>query len=178
MRYKALLLLLTSLLFFTPFKVFSQGGDDIKIRVHLSVSGSENIRGEVTSYLSRELRSLKNVALVDERPDIMLSVIAMESRSKGGYKTGIVFSVIVQQPFNDVLLYTVAAGLNNKQIDFLIDATKDSYNILGHWIQTGSPDEVKELSQKLIADFDGDYLEDIRKVRESNLERRKRSQRK
>ena len=68
-------------------------------RVKLSVSGSENIKDEVVSYLSRELRALGDVVIVEQDARWELSVIVMELASRGGSKNGLAFSVVVIRPF-------------------------------------------------------------------------------
>lgn len=75
-----------------------------KARVKVSVSGRENIKGMVTSFINRELRSLQDVELVDHNPEWELEILAMEVSTKGGSKVGIVLSVVILSKFNSQLL--------------------------------------------------------------------------
>ena len=70
-------------------------------RVKLIITADKNIKGEVTSYLTRELRSLRDVNIVEENADWVVSVITSETKLKGGYKVGVVFSTVILKPFNN-----------------------------------------------------------------------------
>ena len=73
-------------------------------KVKVSVSATENIKGSVSSYLNRELRSLSDVELVDNKPEWEIIVIAMELMTVGNYKTGIALSTVVIRSFRNEML--------------------------------------------------------------------------
>ncbi|GAH41599.1 unnamed protein product, partial [marine sediment metagenome] len=57
------------------------------------------MKNKIRSYLSRELRSLGDVSIVDEHPDWEISIIALEVR-RSGYKHGVSMSVLILSPFD------------------------------------------------------------------------------
>lgn len=141
-----------------------------KFRIKLSVSADESIRGEIVSYVSRELRSLGDVIISDDDPYLVWLVVATEIRSKAGEKTGIVFSSVVLLPYPMEELYShlelyecPKSAINWTKKIF---TSFDLLDIEGHWVIVGSPKNIKGLCQSLAADFDHDHLESRRKTRQ------------
>ena len=130
-------------------------------RVQVSVSASDSIKGKIESYLSRELRSLGDIVVTDDNPRWLLSIVALESESKGGYKTGVDLSVVILKPFNNQLLIDNAPEKSKEAISFL---TSSLYSYSDHWLLMGAPEELRSICNRIIADFDSRYLNESRKV--------------
>jgi hypothetical protein len=62
--------------------------------VTISVSANELIEQEVTSYISRELRQLGDVMIVDEGFRWQLGIVALEANLTDGKKSGFVLSTV------------------------------------------------------------------------------------
>jgi hypothetical protein len=161
--------ILLSFLFSIPHSGFSQEKDieKLSIRVKLACSAQDNIRGEVESYLRRELRSLNDVILVDENPDLEVRIIAMEQKTTDGIKVGLVFSVVVLEPMADTIKFWVMSQgkIAYDKLAFM-DKLKDDLRIYAykaHWVRTGPIEELRSICQKIVARFDIDHLEEARK---------------
>jgi hypothetical protein len=70
-----------------------------KMRVSLGVAGPDDIKGEIINDLSRELRQLQDVDLVDRNFDYQVRIIAVHLESKKGRGTGYAVSVLVTTQF-------------------------------------------------------------------------------
>jgi hypothetical protein len=81
------------------------------IRVYLTVSGDEQIENEVRSYISRELRSLKNVLLVVNDQDLSISILAQKDKAVNGkflgsYTMSVVVTSHLQEDLVRRMLYS------------------------------------------------------------------------
>ncbi|WJW76086.1 hypothetical protein QVG61_03055 [Thiohalobacter sp. IOR34] len=129
-------------------------------KVKVTVSADDNIKGQVESYIKRELRSLQDVTLVDEGADWELSILAMEVSTKGGYTSGVILSVVILSTFNNQM---VSGMLQEKYKELGTNLTKGLYLYPDHWLRAGADDQLRSLCIKLIADFDSEKLEESRK---------------
>lgn len=173
MSIKKTSLLTTFLLVVSAFVmssvVFPQERDLPKFsaKVKLSVTADDKLKATVTSYLTRELRSISDVIVVYENAEWELCILAMELHSKGGFTTGVAISVVILRPLDiDLLkwLLTSVGDLNSKQVK-VIDSAKtwNLYNYRHHWIAVDPLERLKSLCQEIIADFDSEFLEEERK---------------
>jgi len=130
----------------------------------LQVQSRSNIADEVRSYLSRELRNLKGVTIVEDKDaDYTIGVIVFPVHNKAGYNTGYAFSVLVTQPggyqrVRDI----IERHSDEKALKTLDAAAKDSVEIVHHSLETGS--ELEKTCHSLVADLDGAVLEPARKI--------------
>ncbi len=134
--------------------------------VKLVVSGEGTTRDLVQSYLGRELRSLKDVRLVESQPNYLLSVVTMDIHNKGGQKTGIVISVVALSTV-DRSNVTNTLQVKDRAIGRWI--TENLYGFETHRIQVGAQEEMQKICAEIVALFDSEILEQNRKfVRKSN----------
>lgn len=117
-----------------------------KIRVSLEVSAPDNMKAEVISYLSRELRKLEDVDIADRDVNYQISVVALRLASKAGAETGYALSVIVTSPFS---------GLESHP------ALKYAVMVIDHFVQTDS--QLQPLCQSVAIELDADVFEPGRK---------------
>ena len=119
----ALILLSLLLLIGVPFCASAAQTPGDKFRVKLDISTKGESSGIVQSYVSRALRKLGDVLIVDDDPDYVLSIIVMETRNQAMNLTGYAISSvgtelltksllkfsasIVGVPERDVSLFTV-----------------------------------------------------------------------
>jgi hypothetical protein len=151
--------------------------------VEVKITAPDSIKGLITSYVNRELRSLHDVKIVDPEPknsllaliDIeeairrsaewKISVLVVELETKGGHKTGFVFSTIILEALDyegmDVWLEFcgVEKGIRSDVQNF----TFPHYKHPGHYVNVGSNDALQRICKEIVATFDTDYLEKDRK---------------
>lgn len=94
---------------FVVLATFSSHAADTKslrfsTKVKVSISAPDNIKGSVSSYLNRELRSLNDVEIVGNDPEWIIYMVAVELKTVGGYKSGVAISTVIVQPFDNQLL--------------------------------------------------------------------------
>lgn len=65
-----------------------------QFKVKLEVSCNDEIKNEIYSYLSRELRSLGDVVLVDSNEYYTIQIVGMTTKTKDGYNAGITLSTL------------------------------------------------------------------------------------
>jgi hypothetical protein len=134
---------------------------DYSFRVAVIVSAKGNIKNLITSYVTRELRSLSDVVIVENNPQWVLAIVAFELRTKGGEKTGVAFSTVVLEPFNNNMLKTL---LQEKYKDSGFSLTSNLYKFQAQWLQVGSESDIRSICSGIVADFDGEHLEKRRKL--------------
>lgn len=171
-----LLAFIVMFLSFSGARAESGGGTQFSAKVQVSVSAEEAIRGQVESYVKRELRSLRDVTIVDEGADWELSILAMEVSTKGGYKSGVIISAVILRPFDNQM---VSALLEEKYKETGAHLTEGLYRYPDHWLRTGSTDQLRSLCVEIVADFDSQHLEksrklyrEVRRILESNRSRK------
>lgn len=160
---KRLLILLIVVVAFTlVITATSQEQPDPRFRVRVSVSANENIKGLITSYINRELRSLRDVEIVDKDPRWLLEVVAVEISTKGGYKSGVALSVVVLKKFDNSYLKSRMRETYEKDLAVLL--TSDLYAVPNHWLRVGSHDDLRSICDGIVADFDTKHLEESRRL--------------
>ncbi len=150
-------------LFLLPLICFAQKTQSFSGRVGVYVSANENIKGEIESYISRELRSLGDIIVTDSNPRWILNIVAMELLTKGGYKSGVVLSVIILEPFDNGLVKTLLVDKTDRQMCVLLTSNLYYYP-KGHWLRVGAPGDLRNLCNGIVADFDTEYLKPARNL--------------
>jgi len=130
-------------------------------RVRVEVSGDANIKPLVTSYINRELRTLNDVKIMDNDPGWLLSIVAIETYTKGGDKIGVALSVVVLK---------LVTSLFAKKIPLaLVGMVPELYLFHTHILYTDSTNNLQRTCKRIVADFDSEQLETARRVlREAN----------
>jgi len=119
-------------------------------KVHLSVTAPDSIKGQVESRIIRQLGSLQDFALVDEGAEWELNILALEFSISEGNPHGIVLSVVVLMPANEMLT-------GKPQDDFGgggDQITSGLYRTPHHWVQAGFIDQLPALCAQLVANFE------------------------
>jgi len=109
-------------------------------KVRLSISADEDIKQKAESYLSRELRSLGDVTIVDSGDEYKICIIVLQHESESGTLLGYSISVVF--------------GELDNYLYYLID----------HRLYTGGPERLRSRCEDIILDFDNKYLKEKRKT--------------
>ncbi len=110
---------------------------DKQFSVLVSVPYENEFTGRVKSFVSRELRELPDVKLVDKlsrrKGEYFISIVAVPLKLASGATVGIAVSYVFQEG-----------------------------DWIGHNVLAGSPDDLKSLCEKIVSTFDIDLLEPSR----------------
>ncbi len=186
---KKIALLLTPALLIAAFISLAVGNSEkaeppkYSTKVRLSIAANEEIKNEVYSYLSRELRSLGDVKLVEDEPDWNIQVVAMQIKNKLRYETGVAFSVVIEKRGNVtgklLLIVPHVFQISSEEWEKLKETkhytytgletafTKLTYgltDIRAHWLRIGGTEDVQRLCQGIVADFDAEHLKTEREM--------------
>ena len=117
-------------------------------RVQVTVTATEALNEAVLRSVTRELLSLGDVLVVDERPAFHLKILALESTSMGRPTADAAIAVLVTKPLED------NAG---KQIP-------SCESILNHYLEMGPLDGLQMMSARIIRNFDSMVLAESRRI--------------
>jgi hypothetical protein len=156
-----------------------------KYKVKLAVS-CDRCADTVRSYIARELRKLPDVVVTDVEPDYELSVVALETRTQTGAKTGYAMAVLVVDLTlrNEVaaseaqsyeLLRKIIAKCPGEGSEILDNSLKRQAHLLAMnlaklagepklSIRTFPQDSLEQQCRDVIAQFDGSELERSRQA--------------
>jgi len=133
---------------------------DFSASVRLVVLGDSTIKNLVQSYLGRELRSLKDVQLVESKEHYLVQVISGVLKNNAGDKTGVVFSGLVLRNMSAV----IRARLFVCNLDSTLNPSYDLFMLVRHWIRVGDESDIQAICAKIVADFDTEELEPSRVI--------------
>jgi len=142
--------------------VYAQDLDPI--RVYLDVSGDKQIENEVRSYLSRELRALKNIILVVNDYNIGIRVIAHRNKAVDGeylgtYTMSVVVTSRLQEDTVRKLLYLMPIPESAETArDILLNLIKNYLDSVELHVLLIKGD-IQEMCKELIANIDGRIFE-------------------
>jgi len=136
----------------------------LRHRVKTAFTVDENIEGTVKSYINRELRSLKDVELVDTDPQWELRIVAMAIGPDDGDPVAVLFSVLVLDKFDNGIFSMFLDALHKKTVDVLTDLTANLYEVSAQWLRIGSAEDTRSICNAIVADFDTQFLEEARKT--------------
>ena len=153
-------------LVFTVLTVNAQNG---YIKVRIEVEGNETFKNQTYSYLSRELRDLRDVVIVSGNDyDFYIALIIVSNRNKAGETFGFSMSTLIMES-----KYCISAVNNGSSIDSSKPPIPESYDsVIKYNLQTGNEDSLRQDITRLVADFDSTALKREREVRKA-IERAK-----
>ncbi len=144
--------------------VTTRAEDKLHYRVQLKVSGSENDLAEITSFMTRELRRIGDVEVVENDPLFVISVIALSTSNRAGAPTGYTLSVVVEMPVRyHQVRGNIAKAVDENQMKFFDVYFNNTTRLLSHLVQVGGSDRLETLCKKIIASIDGSDFENHRK---------------
>ena len=151
--------------------------------VKLNITAGKEITNEVYSYISRELRSIGDVKLVEDNPDWVIQVVAGQAKNNTG-NIGLAFSVVVERKmYRAPMLFEIVKavlGINPKELKetkyinlekAIITMTAD-YNseVRAHWLRLDGTEYVQRICKGIVADFDTEHLKIEREMHENERE--------
>lgn len=128
-------------------------------RVKLSVLADASIISSVSSYLNRELRALGDVALVDDRPQWELVIIAQEIQY-GGATVGVALSTVTRSIPHEEMF----PSLFKEEYKDDVKTFSGLSWIVDNQLYVDSSERLQEICRKVIARFDTEQLEEGRKI--------------
>jgi hypothetical protein len=137
------------------------------VRVSVSVSANEKIKGSIKSYIGSELKRQGGVVLTDVSPRWVLSIVALEPETKGGLKMGVVLSTVVLEPFDNRHLVSMALP---KSKEVVSSFTSGLYRYSDHWIHTGALRDLKTLCETIVANFDTNHIKPLKESRQRYID--------
>jgi hypothetical protein len=129
------------------------------------------LKARVTSYLSRELRSLGEITIVEEKPDFAISAIVMILSAEDESLRGFVIAVRTTKP--EATEWWTAGWLkrvlgvetaSKEKLDLLKLLHEDDVHNLQFSLVKGSLGHVQNVCEQIIADFDTEVLGPERKL--------------
>lgn len=148
--------------------------------VRLEISASEEIENQIYSYFSRELRSLGDVELVEDNPEWIIHIVALQAKDRTGYIEGVIFSIVIEKVYEihvEDLLSAVKIIFKISDDDwkelkekrqsleelFTLISTDNNVrdnirDLVSHSLQIGSSHNTQNICQEIVADFDAELL--------------------
>jgi hypothetical protein len=136
------------------------GDARFSVTVKLTVSASESIKESVASCLTRELRVLKDVRLVDDRPDWEIGVLALDVQSTRGYRGGIALSTVALPRFQNE---KIAQLLRPAEKESGLAQTSNLWEYPAHSLHLDASDRLQVMCKQIAAEFDAKQVEKSRR---------------
>ncbi|MBN1515336.1 hypothetical protein JXA32_02085 [Candidatus Sumerlaeota bacterium] len=160
MRYISSLLAVI-FIFSSAYLAAAQETKGLNSRVQLSVSAAEESREIISGFFTEKLNGIQDVELVNRDPSWKIDVVVMDLLAQDGTKNGVVVSVVILRQFDTKTITAVSPPSQKKYMEIL---TNNLYRFEEHWVRTGTPDDLKNLCDAIIADFDAEHLDRQRKL--------------
>lgn len=136
------------------------GNTQFPARVKLAIAAPDSIKDSVTSYFHRELRALNDVQLVNDKPDWVISVVALEITSTRGYRGGIAISTVILPRFNNEAM---THWFRREVEGVALAQTSNLWYRPRHHLQMDAIDRLQIMCKEIVADFDTRSLEPSRR---------------
>jgi hypothetical protein len=174
-------LLIFFLLVAEPLYAADQGR---RFRVSVMVSGSDSLKKLVASYITKELRSLPDVVVVEKEPEYTISIVATELKRKKGYTAGFVLSLVELKLFDtkhflEDIKTVMFPNLVPEGIRQYVETQMPGLCRI-HYQQaiTGSEKELSSTCSTIVANFDRRNLEPLRPERQKTTSDRSKEDKK
>jgi hypothetical protein len=152
---------LLRLLLFLAVSATAQENQARQFQISVEVRADDNTKPAVESYLKRELRSLRDVAVVDDG-HFKLSVIVVPIERTAG-RSGYALSVAQITQFNTNLLTQFTYKLPTNELTELNKRVSEFPIHEGHGVRVCGTDDLRKTCEAIIADIDTGWLEDYRR---------------
>lgn len=129
--------------------------------IQLDIVSDEEIKNQVYSYITRELRALGDVKMVKKEPYWIIHIVCMQAKSKAGDVLGFAMSTLITQPSN-IKEHSLKEMFGEKltQWDYKVLASLFTglHTIVSHKIYVEDPAELQRVCRRIVADFDAKYV--------------------
>lgn len=132
--------------------------------VRLSITADEPLQNQIYSYISRELRSLGDVEIVNQDAEWVINVVAMTVHSKSGTELGVAFSTVVLGSSQTLKVLVDISELSKKEREAFYTMIPLYCTFNGHSLETGDKEDIKTLCHVIVVDFDFDHLKPSRET--------------
>lgn len=132
-------------------------------RVYVDVSGDPNIKSLITSYITRELRSIGDIVVVDSKPDYKLIIVAIEDHTTSGKKFGFSLAITILEYYREDIFRFM---LKEKYKDSFRSIMADLCEFKNLLVMCDSDKNLRSTCSKIVANLDNEYLEPSRKFRQ------------
>ena len=146
-----------------PVLCLAQDLQPFSARVSVSVSGHEKIKGLIESHITSELRRLGDIVVTDVSPRWVLSIVAVESETKGGLKLGVILSAVVLEPFDNQYVVSLVSPKSKEAVSSF---TSGLHRYSDHWISTGASQDLKTMCEKIVTDFNSNHIKPLKDSRQ------------
>jgi hypothetical protein len=148
-------------------------------RVSVKVGGDESLKGDVTSYIKRELRSLNDLVITDDNPRFSISVLIVRVRGVRGEDLGFSMSVVVTELSGRSLANIIkpescGACVASSWGRALGETLPDMVEVQDHLLFTGGPDDLQTLCRNVVTGIDTDIFEPRRAIIQKSKDRTKK----
>lgn len=124
-----------------------------KIRIAVQVAGYDpTLIDQVSRYIKDELRTLKDVSLVDDEPMVYLRVMVIENKSRLE-TTGYTLSALVSSTIEPAYLRNLVP--DESQRGFLLRLYGTAEKLEDQWIVSSPASGLEETCRKMVATFYG-----------------------
>lgn len=171
--------------YFLNQAVYAEDRKEYVARIRLFISAPDDIKNQAYSYLTREIRALSDVQIVEKEADWKISIVVMKSP----YGNMWIFSTLILGAF-DVDLYflpfmqmkgpigvivrntmesipekdkAVCNSFSSRQIEYIKFITSEYYRYENHIVRTAGINDLEWLCKTIIADFDVKFLMEKRR---------------
>lgn len=148
--------------FLLMLSVVTTAKSDSKVfRIYVEVDGDPNITSLITSYITRELRSIGDIVVVDSKPEYKLIIAAVETKTTGGEKLGFSLAIVILEYYpEDIYSYM----LKEEDKDSFRSIMADICFFKRLLVMSGPYRSLRSICSEIVAEFDNEYLEPSRKL--------------
>jgi hypothetical protein len=132
-----------------------------KVGVRLTVSGKGTLPSKVKRYLKESLKSLHGVVLNDSDAHYWINVVCLMDNLKGYNLSYFVAGTIPE------LREELLQAPDELVTDMMFDLFDGLCCMLEHRIKVGPPENLKIACEKIVSEFDQDYLQEFRDIWET-----------
>jgi len=138
--------------------------DSRVFRIHVGVGGDPNITSLITSYITRELRSIGDIVVVDSKPDYKLIIVVIEDKTTSGKKIGFSLAMTILEYYREDAFMFMLKERWKDPFRFIMADLCVYKNLL---VMSGSDKDLRSTCSEIVANFDNEYLEPSRKLHQS-----------
>lgn len=120
------------------------------------------LKSRITSFISREMRSLGDIEITDVNPSYKISVVAISVTLKSGYTAGHAVSTVISRPLGN-WSWALSKELTPENRESISSIISDHESLEKHGLFVGSEDGLRSSLEEMIAEFDAQELEPMRR---------------
>jgi hypothetical protein len=134
-----------------------------KVKVWVTADGE--LKSLLSSFVTRELRTLPGVLVTDEQPEWELRIVAITVKNQGSREVGYALSTATLKRFGEAPIDFLerVGGLKTEFVPFLKKSTRDLYDVKELQVVIIPQSHLQRKCQELVAAFDTEYMEPARK---------------